>query len=224
MKINEKIIDKIDDLISLSIDFEKTITPTIADTHFGEIEAISYDEEKYSELATSSKSLIFKLYGAEHPYYIAVNIALENFAETPALRGILNSIKKEINEGFLLKVSNLVSAEIFSDFIEMAEYLLNKGYKDASAVIIGSTLEEKLRQIAKNNNIDIRDTNDRPKRTNSLNTELYKADIYNLLFHNEILSWSTLRNNAAHGEYDKYDKKQVEKMLNFVSDFSTRIN
>jgi hypothetical protein len=47
-----------------------------------------------------------------------------------------------------------VAAEVFTDFIEMAEHLLEQGYKDPAAVVAGSVLEEHLRQLCHKNAID----------------------------------------------------------------------
>lgn len=221
---NKILIDKIDYLINLSIDFEKTATPTITDFGFGTTETTKYDAEIFAELKNSSKSFILKLYGSEHPYYTSVKASLQNFQGTATLRGVLKGIKNEINEGFLLKLSDLVSAEIFSNFLDMAEYLLKENYKDAAAVIIGSTLEEKLRQIANNNSVDILDAKGNPKKANLLNDDIYKNGVYNKLDHKSIISWLELRNNAAHGKYSEYDKKKVEMMFDYVNDFSARIN
>lgn len=220
---NKILIDKIEYLIKLSIDFEKTATPSSIDFGYGPTSTTKYDVEIFSELKNSSKSFILKLYGNDHPYYISISNSLKNFSGTKTLRGVLKAIKNEINEGFLLKLSDLVSAEIFSNFLDMSEYLLRENYKDAAAVIIGSTLEEKLRQIANNNGIDIIDTKGNPKKASLINDDLYKASIYNNLDHKSITSWLELRNNAAHGKYSEYDKIKVEMMLTFVNDFSARI-
>ena len=224
MTPNKIILNKIEYLLQLSDDFENSAKPSTIDLGFGPQNTTSYNSEMYAELKNSSKSLILKLFGNEHPYYISVNASLKNFGGIPTLKGTLKAIRSEINEGFLLKLSDLVSAEIFSNFLEMAEYLLKENYKDASAVIIGSTLEEKLRQIASNNGIDVIDSKGNPKKASLLNDDLYKANIYNKLDHKSLISWLELRNNAAHGKYSEYDKKQVEMMLTFVTDFSARIN
>ncbi len=62
--------------------------------------------------------------------------------------GILTAIRSELAGGWLTTTRGLISAEIFADFLEMAEYLLTERYKDAAAVIIGGVPEEHLRQLA----------------------------------------------------------------------------
>ena len=76
---------------------------------------------------------------------------------------ILKSIKAEIQNGWFQSYKGIISSEIFSDFLEMASHLLDNGYKDASAVMIGGVLEEHLRQLCVTNGIN---TNIEKKRYN----------------------------------------------------------
>lgn len=105
----------------------------------------------------------------------------------------------------------------------MAEYLLKEKYKDAAAVIVGSVLEERLRQLMTANKLNVLDVNGRPKRASVLNDELYKSDVYSKLEQKNIVAWLDLRNEAAHGHYNKYQHQQVELMLSGIQDFLVRI-
>jgi hypothetical protein len=60
----------------------------------------------------------------------------------------LNILKKELEKGLLFKVSELIEAEVFSDFLEYAKYLLDKGFIHSVPVIVGSVLEGELRTIS----------------------------------------------------------------------------
>jgi hypothetical protein len=51
---------------------------------------------------------------------------------------ILEAAKEELGYGPLSKIESLVSAEIFTDFLDMAQHLLEAGYKDPSASLIGA--------------------------------------------------------------------------------------
>lgn len=123
-------------------------------------------------------------------------------------------------------IKGLVSAEVFSDFLDMASYLLEQGYKDAAAVMIGSVLEEHLRQLCQSNSIDTFDTkNGRkiPKGGNMLNQSLRRANAYNQIDGRSIEFWFDIRNQAAHGNYGQYSRQQVELMLRGVLEFLARI-
>ena len=135
--------------------------------------------------------------------------------------GVLEAIKYEIEKGLLDDINSLLQADIFADFLEMGEYLLKEGYKDAAAVIIGSVLEDTLRKIADKNGIPTTNNIGKKLSIEPINVELVKKDVYNKLFKKQITSWADLRNNAAHGHYEQYDTKQVEAMLTFVQTFAS---
>ena len=107
----------------------------------------------------------------------------------------------------------------------MAEHLLIEKYKDASAVMIGSVLEEHLRQLCDKNNIqviEVKNGKSIPKKADLLNAELTGNSIYSKLDQKSITSWLDLRNKAAHGKYSEYNIQQVELMLQGVTEFITR--
>jgi len=60
--------------------------------------------------------------------------------------GVLESLRADVEMGYLRSQRELLHGELFGDFLEMAQHLLDEGYKDAAAVIAGSTLEAHLRQ------------------------------------------------------------------------------
>lgn len=123
-------------------------------------------------------------------------------------------------------IKGLVSAEVFSDFMDMAGYLLEQGYKDAAAVMTGSVLEEHLRQLCQANSIDtfdIKKGRKIPKTGNLLNQNLRKAKIYNQIDGRSIEFWFDIRNQAAHGNYEQYSQDQVTLMHRGVLEFLARI-
>lgn len=135
------------------------------------------------------------------------------------MSGIINAIKDDFEKGLLVNIRHLLQAEIFADFLEMSEYLLNENYKDAAAVIIGSVLEDSLRKLATANGINILTPNDKYLTLEPLNIELAKNNVYDKLIQKQITSWGDLRNKAAHGRYNEYDRDQVKMMLLFVQKF-----
>ena len=188
--------------------------------------------ERVQELTlvvTRVGQFIPRLYGSKSHYYTMLQFVLETesfydmhsdwYQHVARVAGILRSIKQDIDGGMIANFRNLLQAEVFSDFLEMAEHLLEKGYKDASAVLIGSVLEDSLRKISESNGIETMDTKGKILTMNSLNISLYKRGIYGPLIQKQITSWTNLRNDAAHGCYDKYDIEQTKQMLIFVQKF-----
>jgi hypothetical protein len=140
----------------------------------------------------------------------------------PHMAGILSALRTAYDEGYLATVVELVHADIFSDFVEMAEYLLSEGYKDPAAVIIGSVLEEHLRQLCAKNSIPV-DVAGKAKKADQLNADLAGKAAYSKLDQKSITTWLDLRNKAAHGKYGEYSKEQVALHLQGIRDFMSRI-
>lgn len=219
--MTQNFADRVNQLITLA---DKTLSTTKHPQGMG---LSSVNGELFNELRTSSLSFIKNLYGSEHPYFLDFNDRVQQSrpSQTEYARGILKAIKNEIDGGWLVTMKGLISAEIFSDFLEMADHLLKEGYKDPASVMIGSVLEEHLRQLCIKNGIPTDDPkNGRPKKADLLNSELGNASIYNKLDQKNVTAWLDLRNKAAHGKYGEYNQQQVEFMLQAVTEFMTRNN
>jgi len=221
MKNIELLSKRVSELIELA---EETKNSYRKKSHGG-----SLDYELFARLRSSGLSFIEKMYGKEHPYYTDFDkkVKSSSYQSTPkAAKAIFQSIKDELDNGYLFEIKGLVSAEIFSDFLEMANYLIEGGYKDPAAVMIGSTLEEHLRQLCRTNGIDTTFENSKgnikPKKANRLNADLGNEEVYNKLDQKNVTSWFDLRNKAAHGHYEKYTHEQVEIMYRSVTDFMAR--
>jgi hypothetical protein len=181
------------------------------------------------EFRAAGLSFIRAAYGVEHSHYTEFNVTSRNQAPEETMKGlsVLRAVRGEIEGGYLGTVRELLRAEVFANFLEMAEHLLEQGYKDPAAVMIGSVLEEHLRQVATRNNITLtfeKDGKQVPKKADTLNAELAKVEVYNKLDQKAVTAWLDLRNNAAHGKYAEYTKEQVQLMLQGVLDFVRRVS
>ena len=108
----------------------------------------------------------------------------------------------------------------------MAKHLLEEGYKDPAAVMIGSILEEHLRQLCVKHSIPIEEMKNGKTifiKADTLNAELNKLNVYNKLDQKIITSWLDLRNKAAHGKYGDYNKEQVNSFYLGITEFISRI-
>jgi len=130
-------------------------------------------------------------------------------------QSILKAAKEDIEGGYLKKLEDLVAADIFTDFLEMAEYLLEQGYKDPAASLIGAVLEDGLRKIAKHNGITVKSK----ENISSLNHKIADAQIYNRLVQRQVEVWNEIRDNADHAKFSEYDADLVKDMCSGVRDF-----
>ena len=185
--------------------------------------------QELTSIAARGGQLITRLYGSESHYLKMFQSVLETpsfdimhsgyYNHVSNMVGILKAVKHDVDSGLLTDFRSLIRAEIFSDFLEMAEYLLAEGYKDAAAVLLGAVLENALRKIADSQGIKTVNVKDKPLTIDPMNVSLCKKGLYSPLIQKQITSWANLRNDAAHGRYDQYDAEQTKQMLLFVQKF-----
>jgi hypothetical protein len=218
---------KLTDLIQRVIDLRQAGDTVLATKRSAGMGVSTVNMSSFHSFRTATLSFLKLSYGINHPYYENFNSKVQSAFPVDVERGIgiLNAVQCEMEGGWLVSTKGIVSAEIFSDFLEMSEHLLEMNYKDPAAVLIGSVLEEHLRQLCQKNSIDTHlEKNGKiiPKKADLINADLSKAQVYNILDQKAVTSWLDLRNKAAHGHHTEYDKRQVEIMYQSVIDFMVR--
>jgi len=187
-------------------------------------------EQKAVEIATRAYAAIERVSGKSSAYSRQAEEIQQESNVCEQLKvirvtGVLSSLSADIKAGHLKSLVELIHGEVFADFIEMAQYLLESGYKDPAAVVAGSALEGHLRQIAKNCGVTISTTTAKgsePKKADQLNADLVKAGAYSVLDQKSVTAWLDLRNKAAHGRYTEYQKEQVALLIDGVRNFVVR--
>jgi hypothetical protein len=188
----------------------------------------SVDARMFAQFRTAALSFLAAVFGYSHPYYSDFNAKVD---DTPLYKvetgiGILRAARDEVAGGWMRTTRGLLSAEIFADFLEMADHLIAEKYKDAAAVIAGSALEGHLRQLAIARGVEAtveRGDDVLPKKADRLNADLGASDVYSKLEQKSITAWLDLRNKAAHGKYGEYDEGQVRLTVEGIRQFMTRV-
>lgn len=222
MKLSDALISEIDELVVIA---EKLSRDASRSGSMLGAERI----EELSAVASRGGQLIRRLYGQDSQYQHNLQKVLdtqhftsmhsEYFEHISELVGILKGVQHDIKSGLVSDLRRLLNAEIFADFLDMSEHLLNEGYKDAAAVILGSVLEDSLRKLADGSGVLTITVNGKNLTIDPLNIALAKKGIYGPLVQKQITTWANLRNDAAHGHFTKYDADQVKQMLLFVQKF-----
>lgn len=216
---NEQLINQLDDIISTA-NHE-------AEKFEGDLNKVPpFTAHKFIAI---SRAAILRITGLNSPYYQQVNeiLAMHEWDSVKMVNilGVVSALRHDLVAGYMKTFEELIHGELFSDFLDMASYLLEEGYKDAAAVIGGTSLESHLKQLAKKFNININistRSGTRPMKADSLNAELVKTTSYSVLDQKNVTAWLDLRNKAAHGSYDSYTKEQVILMIAGIRDFITR--
>jgi len=213
MSLKDDVLNRLDSLINKADSVLKTHKPNPPNV----IGFPTLDSESFTEWRTQSLTYLINLLGDEHTYVKSFRDGIkEGYTGTvKSGKGILKAVRDDIEGGYLTRIETLVSADIFNDFLEMAEYLLKQGYKDPSASLIGAVLEDGLRRICSLHNIKLSSKED----ISSLNKKLSDSNIYNRLTQKKLQVWNDVRNNADHGNFEEYNIDDVNDMLKGVREF-----
>ncbi len=222
MADTQKLITEIDTLVQIAERLAR-------DAESSERGLRSERVEELSSIAARGGQMIRKLYGSGSQYEQNWQQVLNTsgftsmhsnfFRHVSEVCGILKGVQHDLKAGLLLDFKLLLQAEIFADFLEMAEHLLGGGYKDAAAVLLGAVLEDSLRKVASAAGVATVGSNGKAFTIDPLNVAITKVGTYGPLVQKQITTWANLRNDAAHGNFSKYDADQVRQMLQFVQKF-----
>lgn len=140
--------------------------------------------------------------------------------------GILKAFQSNFEQGFLDDILLKVEAEIAGDYMGQAEKLLDEGQKSQfnhvpAAVLAGAVLEKALRSLCNNQQppIVLATPQGGHKMMNALIDDLKKSGVFNELKAKQLRSWADIRNAAAHGRFEDFNKSDVEQMLQGVTSF-----
>lgn len=216
-ELDTRVLNKLEELIQFGERVKQTrFDPRITDPfYFGED---GVDFELAHQWGTSCLNLLKRIFGSDSVHYKTFEDMFASFRQyghvTQAL-GVLRAARDDYEQGFLFDARTLIEAEVFDDLLDQGAYLLNYNYYQAAAVVIGSVLENGLRKLCVKHKVSL---SANPK-LDSMNANLAKQGVYSKLVQKQITWLADIRNKAAHGEWDKFAKTDVETMLHSVRQF-----
>jgi hypothetical protein len=173
---------------------------------------------RYSEWIFSCLNLAEQVAGQNSQYYqhlLQYKNSRISWAEFGSARGAMQSLKDAYKNGRLRDYKELATAEVFDDFLEMAEYLRKNGYHIPAASLAGAVLEDTLRRL----HIKHIGSWSGDSSISKLNDNLHKADIYARSQWRQVQTWGDIRNDADHGNFKEVDSSKVKPMIDGVRDF-----
>jgi hypothetical protein len=211
--VDKRLLKRLDELIAKADAVLATHTPNPPNV----IGFPTLDSGAFTEWQTQSLAFLVNLLGNDHVYVASFRDEVtQGFTGTvKSGKGILTAVREDVAGGYLTRLKTLVAAEVFSNFVEMGEHLLDAGYKDPAASLAGAVLEDGLRQIAAEQGIKLKAKED----IGSLNSKLAQVGTYSRLTQKKVQVWNDVRNHADHGEFDEYSASDVKDMLAGVTDF-----
>lgn len=138
----------------------------------------------------------------------------------------LKALRNDFEHGFLDDLVHQIEGEIAGDYLGQAESLIGEGQHQQfdhvpAAVLTGAVLERGLRAIcsAQEPPISAVGSDGRPLTLGRLTDALKAAAVFNELLAKQLRAWADIRNAAAHGEFEKFSRSDVETMLAGVKSF-----
>jgi hypothetical protein len=177
------------------------------------------DNDGFLGWRVKARSLISKACGEDSPHYKQFIksensgfIGKTNYDLLKELKAVFRAAKEDYEGGYLNSVRNLVQAEVFGSELDQAKELLSANYKTAAAVIAGVVLETTMRQLCIDEGIP-------HGKLNRMNDDLTKAGTYSTLVQKRITALADIRNNAAHGNPEKFKDSDVSDMITYIESF-----
>ncbi len=215
MKVDQRILQRMDELMKVGEKVLSTKREPPSNT-FGL--SASVNSQDAHQWFTSVQNLLVRVFGIDSEHY--KNFSDKNkkglkYHQVYCAQGVLKAAKDDYENEQLFELKKIIEADLFDDFLEQATSLLEAGYYQPSAVIAGSVLEDGLRKLCANNQIVL---SAKPK-LDFMNAQLAKAGLYNKFTQKRITAIADIRNNAAHGKWDQFDKQDVQEMISWIAKF-----
>jgi hypothetical protein len=156
--------------------------------------------------------------GKESEYYEAIASKVPHANYSVVMRSalaVLREASQDYNSGYLFETRRAITAEVFDDFLEQAEYMLSSGFYYLAVVIAGCVLEDGLRKLMVLQSLTVPE---KPK-LDLMNAELVKAGVYSVMIQKKITWLADLRNKAAHGKWDAFSQTDASDMVAGVRRF-----
>jgi hypothetical protein len=177
-------------------------------------------DEDFHKWYVSSKNLIEKVCGKDSVHFKTIDELYTKHSGNsyfmPACLGVLQSASDDFEGGLLNEVQDFIRAEVFSDFIEQAEYLFDQGFLLPAAVLARAVLENALRQLCMRSDITIK----KDSKLDFMNAELAKKSVYNRNVQKQITAFAAIGNSAAHGKLDEFKSHDVDQMIKGIINFN----
>lgn len=215
MSINEDVVKRFDELIEMGrkvLSTRRDLPPNY----------IGFDNPVDSELGNqwmvSSKNHLLQTIGEKGVHFTEFSALFnKGVTYTPVKKGIgiLTAAKEDYQGGHLSSIRKLVSAEIVGSLLDQAQELLEAGYVGPAAVLAGSILEDYIKKICIEKQIELPDK----AKLDYMNAQLAKIEYYNKLTQKQITTLADIRNSAAHGKWDQFNEDDVRDMIKWIARF-----
>lgn len=174
---------------------------------------------------TRARAAIRRFAPPGRPYEDAAEVAASDFGDewkADQFAAIVHALRDDYALGGSTAVEEIVYADLFDDFLDMAGELLSKGFTGPAAVLAGTVLEEQLRKLAAKHRLAVADEKGRPRSAESLSQDLRKVGVLTEVQRKSVIAWYAQRSEAAHGRTDGLHADDVERTIDGIRGFVAR--
>lgn len=165
--------------------------------------------------------------GKKHIYMFS----MENEIDKNLFAGVKNIKIEAIPQNILDVYKQLVKMNIpvktniiFTDLSKAKNKIFTDKDKDDGARVLRVVLEKLIQKISQDNSINILNAKGKEERISNLNDNLLNKNVITKIEWQENRTYLTIGNNAAHGDYDDYELKQVEKFYQHIQSLLNNYN
>ena len=171
------------------------------------------------ELQKLEGKKIIYMFSMENQIDNSIFASLKNFAIEAIPQNILDVYKQLVKMNIPVKPN-----VIFTDLNKAKTKIFVGKDKDDGARVLRVVLEKLIQRISQNNSINILNAKGKELKISTLNDVLLNQNIITKIEWTENRTYSTIGNNAAHGDYDDYDIKQVSKFYKHIQSLLNNYN
>ena len=154
MNADDLIKNRLDELIRMG----ESVLATRRSSPPGVMSGDMVDSQLAYQWATSVQNLLVRVFDQDSEHYRNFTDQVSErlvFSNANKAQGVLKAAQDDFENGQLFEIRRLVEAELFDEFLEQAEHLLNTGYFQTAAVVAGCVLEDGLRKLCNKSGITI---------------------------------------------------------------------
>lgn len=173
-----------------------------------------------------------KLFPEGHPHRVYVKqfqALKQSKSQVSVTIATLRAFKNDLETGMLDDLFLQLEAEVAADYLGQAQQLLDEGGTGVhdhvpAAVLLGAVLERSLRALCERQRPPIevhvnRNGRKIPKKADTMISDLKKASLYSEVTAKQLRAWYGIRSAAAHGDWAKFTRADVESMQRGVEGF-----
>jgi hypothetical protein len=126
----------------------------------------------------------------------------------------LVSLQRDMRAGLLLSITDQARAETFDDFLDHAEFYVQKNRKNEAGVISGVVFEDSLRRVCRKQDIHEKDV-----KLDQLISQLTGNGTFTAVKAKRARVAAHVRTKASHAQWDEFEMDDVRAALAFTHEF-----